>query len=208
MFCTTVVSVSVFCTSSPVVILYSPCKQIMYFILIYLTEHITPEKQCLGVSSEEDCDYRQKSQFQELRRGEKRKQKQKQKTFRVWSLSSQERWADWLGEAGSQGSKMEQFLQTSAASWDFPRHSQEFDLLAARSAFQAKRRGSSELVRGSEKVFALHWGGGCLGRPVGPLNLNWMLLTIGLPLPLTRKSLLRKSEPGRHQDGENRHRCV
>lgn len=91
MFCTTVVSVSVFCTSSPVVILYSPCKQIMYFILIYLTEHITPEKQRLGVSSEEDCDYRQKSQFQELRRGEKRKQKNKKPSeFGVYQVKRDE----------------------------------------------------------------------------------------------------------------------
>lgn len=34
---------------TPVVILYIPCKQIMYFILIYLTEHITPKEQSFGV---------------------------------------------------------------------------------------------------------------------------------------------------------------
>lgn len=36
------------------VILYIPCKQIMYFILIYLTEDITPREQRSGVSHEVD----------------------------------------------------------------------------------------------------------------------------------------------------------
>lgn len=40
-----------FCTSDPVLFCI-PCKQIMYFILIYLTEHVTPKEQSFGVSRE------------------------------------------------------------------------------------------------------------------------------------------------------------
>lgn len=36
------------------VALYIPCKQMMYFILIYLTEHITLKEQSLGGSEEVD----------------------------------------------------------------------------------------------------------------------------------------------------------
>lgn len=46
------VSVLCFVPPAPVVILYILCKQIVYFILIYLTEHITPREQSFGVSSE------------------------------------------------------------------------------------------------------------------------------------------------------------
>lgn len=41
-----------FVPSKPLLILYIPWKQIMYFILTYLTEHITPEEWSFGVNSE------------------------------------------------------------------------------------------------------------------------------------------------------------
>lgn len=52
----------------PLFVLYISCKQIMYFILIYLTEHTTPKEWSFGVSSEE-IDVVIDKKFTELRRG-------------------------------------------------------------------------------------------------------------------------------------------
>lgn len=58
-----------FVPPTPVVVLYITCKQMMYFILIYVTEHVTPKEQSFGANSEESDVVIAKSQCTELRRG-------------------------------------------------------------------------------------------------------------------------------------------